>query len=256
MVTTEKNRKKKEKPMFKLETNWILSEPIDFEHKQYLLYDFLQYADKKIEKFEIYPIYTEISLHLANLQSISNEFKSLYFTKVFQNIDDEILISELKYKPLEIKSEKEFDEFNEIVKFAGQKILNYFNIVKSVYTIIYDSISVQITKNEKNFNLNSGFIHMKKGKENHLWIYDIEKRDRLTIDTKMNLTKLDIPENLDDINTLIELHDGRKKLPVFLITATYDFPFEASLIPASKRKVLSYLIQRKTIENLKKQNNE
>ena len=252
MVTTEKRKKKKEKQMFKLETDWILSEPIDLEHKQYLLYDFLQYADKKIEKFEIYPIYTEISLHLANLQSISNEFKSLYFTKIFENIDDEILVSELKYKPLEIKSEKEFDEFNEIVKFAGQKILNYFNIAKSVYTIIYDSISAQIVKNEKNFNLNSGFIHIKKGTENHLWIYDFEKRDRLTVDTKMNLRKIDIPEDVEDINTLIELHDGRKKLPVFLITATYEFPFEASLIPVSKRKILTYLIQKRTIENLKK----
>jgi hypothetical protein len=252
MVTTEKNRKKNKKPMFRLGTDWVFSEPIDFEHKQYLLYDFLQYADKKIEKFEIYPIYTEISLHLANLQSISNEFKTLYFTKEFQNIDDEVLISDLKYKPLNIKSEKEFDEFNEIVKFAGQKILNYFNIVKAVYTIVYDSISVQIIKNPKSQNLDSGFIHLKKGNENHVWIYNIEKRDRLTIDTKMNLTKLDISENVNDINALIEKHDGKKHLPVFLLTATYDFPFEPTLIPAAKRKVLNYLIQKRTIENLKK----
>jgi hypothetical protein len=252
MNDTISRRVKKEKSMFKLDTNWLLSEPIDLEHKQYLLYDFLQYADKKIEKFEIYPIYTEISLHLANLQSISNEFKSLYFTKIFENIDDEILVSEIKYKPLELKSEKEFDEFNEIVKFAGQKVINYFNIAKSVYTIIYDSISVQIVKNEKNFNLNSGFIHIKKGTENYLWIYNFEKRDRLTIDTKMNLIKIDIPNNEEDINMIIELHDERKKLPVFFITATYDFPLEASLIPVSKRKVLNYLIQKRTIENLKK----
>ena len=98
---------KKEKSLFKMNTDWIYSQPIDLEHKQYVLMDFLKYCDKKIDKFEIYPVYTELSIHLANLQSISSEFKTLYFEKKLQNVDDEILLSDLKFKPVPITDEKE-----------------------------------------------------------------------------------------------------------------------------------------------------
>ena len=58
MQDVDVNKVKKEKSLFKMSTNWLFDEPIDFEHKQYVLLDFLKYCDKKIEKFEVYPLYT------------------------------------------------------------------------------------------------------------------------------------------------------------------------------------------------------
>ena len=105
MQDVDVNKAKKEKSLFKMQPDWIYSEPIDLEHKQYVLMDFLKYCDKKIDKFEVYPTYTELSIHLANLQSISGEFKTLYVEKKLFNVDDEILISDLKYKQVPVTDE-------------------------------------------------------------------------------------------------------------------------------------------------------
>jgi hypothetical protein len=184
MNDVETNRVKKEKSLFKMDTNWLFEQPIDFEHKQYILLNFLKYCDKKIERFEVYPIYTELSIHLANLQLISSDFKNIYIEKKIENIDDEILLSELKYRPVTISNEHDFNEINEIVKFSGSKILDYFNTIKAVWTIIYDSISIQ-PKQEVNLFENVGYFYFDKENRRQVWKYQIEINPKLNIDSKM-----------------------------------------------------------------------
>jgi hypothetical protein len=68
----------------------------------------------------------------------------------------------------------------------------------------------------------------------------------------MNIIKMKpqrIELNLEDI--IYEL-DKSKKLPIFELQTTMDFPMETSLIPAFKRKVLNHIIQKNVIKNLKK----
>jgi hypothetical protein len=247
MQDVQTNKVKKEKPLFKMGPDWIYTQPIDLEHKQYVLMDFLKYCDKKIDKFEIYPVYTELSIHLANLQSISGEFKTLYFEKKLFNVDDEILISDLKYKPVPIIDEKDYDEFTEIVKYSGQKVLDYFNMMRAVWTIIYDSISLKIVKNEKNIHELTGYFYSDFKTERKVWKYQIERKERITIDTKMNVILLKQTED----NFVFDF-DTEKKLPIFELKAVYDFPLESSTLPVFKRKILNYIIQKNTIKNLKK----
>ena len=247
MNDVETNKVKKEKPLFKMGPEWIYTQPIDLEHKQYVLMDFLKHCDKKIDKFEVYPTYTELSIHLANLQSISGEFKTLYFEKKLFNVDDEILISDLKFKPVPIIDEKDYDEFTEIVKYSGQKVLDYFNMMKAVWNIVYDSISLKIIKNEPNIHELTGYFYSDFQTGRKVWKYQIERKERITIDTKMNVILLKQTED----NFVFDF-DIEKKLPIFELKAVYDFPLESSILPAFKRKILNYIIQKNTIKNLKK----
>ena len=247
MQDVETNRVKKEKSLFKMGPEWIYTERIDLEHKQYVLLDFLKYCDKKIEKFEVYPTYTELSIHLANLQSISSEFKTLYFEKKLFNVDDEILISDLKFKPVPIIDEKDYDEFTEVVKYSGQKVLDYFNMMKAVWNIVYDSISLKLVKNEKNIGEMTGYFYCDFQTGRKVWKYLIEKKERLTIDNKMNVILVKPKEDNFEFD-----FDVEKKLPIFELKAAYDFPLESSLLPAFKRKILNYIIQKNTLKNLKK----
>ena len=247
MNDVETNRVKKEKSLFKMGPEWIYTQPIDLEHKQYVLMDFLKHCDKKIDKFEVYPTYTELSIHLANLQSISSEFKTLYFEKKLFNVDDEILISDLKFKPVPIIDEIDYDEFTEIVKFSGQKVLDYFNMMKAVWNIVYDSISLKIIKNEKNVGELTGYFYSDFETGKKVWKYQIEKKERLTIDSKMNVILVKPKED----NFVFDF-DIDKKLPIFELKAVYDFPLESSILPAFKRKILNYIIQKNTLKNLKK----
>ena len=136
------------------------------------------------------------------------------------------------------------------VAFGVKKVLDYFNIVKAVWTIVYDSISLKVIKNEKNYEEFQGYFYYDKDGKRMVWKYQIENRGRLTIDSKMNIILVKTIEIGDD--NIIEYFDFQKRLPIFEVTTTMDYPMQTSLIPAFKRKILNYTIQRNTILNLKR----
>jgi hypothetical protein len=89
---------RKKKISFKLNPEWMFKEPLDFEYNKYTLLDYLQKCDQSFDKFELYPNFVELSLHLANVQSISKENTLLLTNKKFESFDDEILVKELTPK--------------------------------------------------------------------------------------------------------------------------------------------------------------
>ena len=70
---------RRKKISFKLDPEWMVKEPMDFEFNKYTLLDYLQKCDESFDKFELYPNFVELSLHLANIQSVSKE-KTLLLT--------------------------------------------------------------------------------------------------------------------------------------------------------------------------------
>jgi hypothetical protein len=119
--------------------------------------------------------------------------------------------------------------------------------MKAVWNIVYDSISLKIIKNEKNIHELTGYFYSDFQTERKVWKYQIERKERITIDTKMNVILLKQTED----NFVFDF-DIEKKLPIFELKAVYDFPLESSILPAFKRKILNYIIQKNTLKNLKK----
>ena len=90
-----------------MNTDWVFQEPIDFEHKQYVLLDFLQKMDKQLQNLKLYPNFQQISLHLASINLITEKGQYLTLTRLLKDPDDEILISDLlaNSQPLFTKEE-------------------------------------------------------------------------------------------------------------------------------------------------------
>lgn len=238
--------KSKKKIDFRKNTEWLYSEPVDLEHKQYLLLDFLKKCDKKIEKFELYPLYSEVSLQLANIHAINSEFKTLYHEKDFKSDDDEILLSELKFKPVPIEKENDFEEFNKILQFAAPKIFEYFNIVKSVSTLVYDAISVTIRKNNEKYRSERGYFYYVEDSNVYLWEYFIENNSVLKIDNKVihKLVSKTISEGF--IQKLDLLGND---YPIFEVATLTQFPLDSTLLPIFKKKILSHIIHKSSLLN-------
>ena len=91
---------RRKKIEFQLDPEWMLKEPVDFEFNKYRLLDYIQKCEKRFENLEIYPDFVEVSLHLANLQSLVKEKTLLLTDKKFSSCDDEILLKELYPKNL------------------------------------------------------------------------------------------------------------------------------------------------------------
>lgn len=252
---------RKKKISFKLNPEWMYKEPLDFEYNKYTLLDYLQKCDKSFDKFELYPDFVELSLHLANIQSISKENTLLLTNKKFESPDDEILVKELQPKKPRKLTEKEENELDKTLKFSGPKLFDAFNIAKSIWNIAFESIDLYIRKNKNNLVSGSGYIFFYRKSEEKLYVWEYEiktdKKDQTTNKTHLELIS---EGNIDD-KTLTDIIDSNsrwsqteyyKDLPIFEIKCSQNFPFEETMVPIIKRKVMSYIFQ---VVNFEKLNN-
>jgi len=252
---------RKKKILFKLNPEWMFKEPLDFEYNKYTLLDYLQKCEKGFDKMEVYPDFVELSLHLANLQSIVKENTLLLTNKKFESCDDEILVKELiAKKPRELSKEEE-NELSETIKFSGSKLFDAFNMAKAIWNIAYDSVDVQIKKNKAGLVSGSGYIfyYQKDTESLFVWEYQIKKpkTDNQNNKTYINLiyngpvdelTMTNIIDTFSTWNTTDFYHN----LPIFEMKCSQKLPMEQTIIPIMKRKVMAYVFQ---VVNFEKINN-
>jgi hypothetical protein len=203
----------------------------------------------------------ELSLHLANIQSIVKENTLLLTDKKFESFDDEILVKELIPKKPRKLSQEEEQELDKTIKYSGPKLFDAFNIAKSIWNIAFESIDLYLRKNRNSLVAGTGYIffYRKQNEKLYVWEYEIrpDKKDKSTNRTYLNL----IYDGLVDEFTLTEIIDTfskwnqtdyYKELPIFEIKCSQNFPFEQTMVPIIKRKVMSYIFQ---VVNAEKINN-
>jgi hypothetical protein len=249
---------KKKKIPFKLNPEWMFKEPVDFEYNKYTLLGYLQKCENRFEKFEIYPDFIELSLHLANIQSLIKENTLLLTEKKFEDCDDEILIKELYSKiPPKLKDEEQ-EEINKTLKFSTNKVFDTFNLGKSIWNIVYDNIQITLKKNKENISSKFGFAVFfdKKNEKVFIWEYNIKKVSKKDINFKTYLNLIyEGSENEKTLTSIIgentSLKEGEqfKFQPIFEVKSSQDFPMKETLVPMIRRKIMSYISQ---IVNLKK----
>jgi hypothetical protein len=237
---------------FKLNPEWMFKEPVDFEYNKYTLLDYLQKCEKSFDNLKIYPDFVELSLHLANSQSISKEKIILSTNKKFESCDDEILLKELVPKKQPKLTKEEEIELQKTLNFSTIKLMDTFNIAKSIWNIAFDNVHINIKKNKENTKLELGYItyHQKEKKHMIVWEYEIKSSTKDAQNTKVIIRKI-YSDALDEetLNKIIESNSTWKKedylkhLPVFEVKTDQEFPLEETLVPIMKRKLMAYLIQ-------------
>ena len=105
---------RRKKIQFLMNTDWMFEKPIDQEYKEYKLLSYFQKMGEKLDKLELYPSFIELSLHLMNVQALVRDHKIVYTDKKLTNVDDEILVKDLKVRELPEMSNEELQEFKKI----------------------------------------------------------------------------------------------------------------------------------------------
>lgn len=251
---------RKKKITFKLDPEWMLKEPVDFEFNKYTLLDYIQKCEERFEKLQIYPDFVELSLHLANLQSLSKEKTLLLTDKKFSSCDDEILLKELYPKKPRELSEVESEELDKTISFSGVKLFDAFNIGKSIWNLAFDNINIQIKKNRDNLHLGKGFCYYFNSVENKVfvWEYEIKKGRKKDIGHRTNISLIyenelknsTIGQVIQTFSTWVEKLNV-EELPIFEVKSKISFPMEQTFVPIVKRKILSFIFQIINAELLK-----
>lgn len=250
-------KRTKNKVKFVMDTDWIFDGVIDSEQKQYVLLSYFQKLNKNLEDIKIYPMFTEISLHLANIQTLINQDKIIYSDKKLTSFDDEFLLSDLKAKDIPVLADDEVVEYRKVLQYSLPKFQEYFQIVKSIWVVVFEATQVAVKKNKNYLNSNTGFFYFCDGTNNFVWKYTTRKVRGFENTTKTNI-KLIYNEPISDL-TIIEIISNfvtsetkskGKKFPILEVSCDNIFPFEETMIPIFKRKVMSYISQ--SVKNEKK----
>lgn len=234
----------------RLPLDWILQDPIDMEHKEYVLLDYISKVDKELEGFKLYPTFQELSLHLANLRSITEKLKRIELKVVPEEVDDEILLNNISYVNLTGFTNDELKEIVKISKDASGRMKDFFLIAKSIWSIVFDSVLV-IQKNkhfkitEKNYK--EGFLYFEYGNKKYFYKYNINK-----IDPKFDEKKCTF--KLLNKGSEIDIESKLESSVVFVANFDDEFPLEGCLLSIIKRKVINYIAQTIKLEELKESN--
>ena len=225
-----------------MNTDWVFQEPIDFEHKQYVLLDFLQKMDKQLQNLKLYPNFQQISLHLASINLITEKGQFLTLNRVLKDPDDEILISDLMANNLPLFTQEEIMEIYKVCLYSNERIKDFFNQAKALWDVANDSISIEAIQNPKNIEPKQGLFFIKDNGLTHLYEFIIKPIKKDVVETKLLEVKRPLIKNIND-------PDIHKNLIVFKVHHTEQFPFKETLLPIAKRKVMNYVIQSKLIKN-------
>jgi len=241
---------KKNTKNFIMDTDWLFQGIIDAEQKEYVLLNYFQKLNQNLEDVKMYPMFIELSLHLGNIQTLLTKNQILYTDKKFKSPDDEIVISDLKVKQIPDMNDDEFKEYQKILKYSQPKLFDYFNIAKSIWSVVYDSINVTVKKNKKNIKNKSGFFYYKNENHIYVWKYTTTKVPKTKNQTRTKL--LEIYNGPIDSLTIQNIlskfsknyqKDEESKYTIFEVSCSHIFPIEETLLPIFKRKILTVIAQ-------------
>ena len=156
-------------------------------------------------------------------------------------------------------TDDEMKEFIEILTYSAPRMFEYFNIAKSVWTIVFDSVDMKIKKNQKNVLFPKGFFYYvdEKTKKYYVWQYIIKKETKQNPEKMSNITliyndlinDLTLTKIISNFSTF-EPSDI-KVSPVFHMTSSSEFPIDETLYPMFKRRVAAHISQTKISEQYK-----
>lgn len=253
-----------------LNFNWFKQDPIDLEHKQYILLDYLKKVKGEFDHYKLYPSFQEISLHLANTTKILEDQKFIFLKNKDKEIDDEILISDLGRRKINV-NEDEMQEINKIAKFSKDKLTQYFLLGKSLWTVLYDSVDVIVTSNEENikdFKTSRGFFEFNYRDEYYVYEFLLKRIDEKKPENKCHLFKLHQGEKVEMKDIILthstitpSINASREEQVLFYPTfkvnfASDEFPLEGSLLSLTRRKIMNYIFQTVSMRDLEENEKE
>jgi hypothetical protein len=140
--------------------------------------------------------------------------------------------------------------------------MEYFNVAKSIWTIVFDSLDMVIKRNKKNVLHQKGFFYyIDNEKKYYVWEYIMKK------ETKQNpqqMIKIElIYDNLINdltiskiINKFSSFDSIDKKMgPIFYMISSGIFPIQETLLPMFKRRIAGHISQTKKYEQVMQNKN-
>jgi len=234
--------------MKSLGANWFIEGSIDFEHKKYILLDYLQEINRHFDRSKLYPNLTDLVFHYNNLLDFKRNKNVMQqaFPQRLTQADIEAL--KLTYQKM-VEDDSTMREIESIISFALYKMDPAIQTGKEIYDFVESRLSIDPIGVVPLMPYN-GYFSLRNGKERTNWIYEYQITLFENKDDKfrgINIQFIDTYEQ-SITNTpefiKLDLINKRKHLPnpaVYYVSSDITFPLEQTLLPVAKRSLVKYI---------------
>lgn len=234
--------------MRQLGINWFIEGSIDFEHKKYILLDYLREINRHFDKSRLYPNLGDLIFHYNNLLDFKRN-KTLMQQAFPQRLTQaDIAALKLTYQKI-VQDDQTMREIEGIISYAIGKIDPAIQLGREIYDFVESCINIDPVGLVPLMPYH-GYFSLRNGHErtNHIYEYQItifeNKEDRYR---GINVTHIDTYEQ-SFINTpetvKLNLIRQRRHLPnpaVYYVQSDISFPLEQTLLPVAKRSLVKFI---------------
>ncbi|ASU36621.1 hypothetical protein [Mucilaginibacter xinganensis] len=234
--------------MKSLGINWFIEGSIDFEHKKYVLLDYLQQINRHFDKSKLYPTITDLIFHFNNLLYFKKNKTMLQqaFPQRLTKADIEAV--KLTYQKI-VDDDNSMREIEQIISYALQKMDPAIQTGKEIYDFVESRLNIDPVGIVPLLPYH-GYFSLRNGGERTNFIYEFQITIFENKDDKyrgININYVDTWEQ-SITNTpealKLDLIRRNKHLPnpaVYYVQSDITFPLEQTLLPVAKRSLVKYI---------------
>lgn len=216
---------------------WFTQEPIDFEHKQYVLLAYLQEVEKEFADNKMYPAMQDLYNQVNTMQRFRNNRDNiLERLRTIKNINPSTMQFEYMYPNIGM----EMEELDSIIEFAEPRLKYWMDkvgaaCVKIMSGLRWYPVGIIPTYTDE------GFVTIITGPRQSCYRYSVSK----VVIAEENCVAVNIEfvtERASAIKQLEELKSELSKttdlpVPMMIAVETEPYPSNETLVPIIKRLI-------------------
>jgi hypothetical protein len=234
--------------MKELSKNWFIEGSIDFEHKKYILLDYLQEINRHFDRSKLYPNLTDLIFHFNNLVYFKKN-KSILQQAFPQRLTQaDIDAVKLTYQKI-VDDDSSIKEIELIITFALQQMDPAIQTGKEIYDFVEKCLYIDPVGIVPLMPYH-GYFSLRNGKEKTHGIYEYQITIFENKDDKYRGINIQFIETYEESITktpeAVKLDLIRRNLympnpAVYYVQSDITFPLEQTLLPVAKRSLVKYI---------------
>lgn len=234
--------------MKSLGTNWFIEGSIDFEHKKYVLLDYLQEINRHFDKSKLYPNLTDLIFHFNNLLYFKKNKTMLQQAFPQRLTQADLDAVKLTYQKI-VDDDNSMKEIESIITYALQQMDPAIQTGREIYDFVESHLNIDPIGIVPLMPY-QGYFSLRNGRERTNWIYEYHITIFENKDDKFRGININFIETWEQSITntpealKLDLIRRNQYLPnpaVYYVQSDITFPLEQTLLPVAKRSLVKYI---------------
>src|SRR3569623_214027 len=158
--------------MKSLGINRFIEGSIDFEHKKYILLDYMQEINRHFARSRLYPNLTDLLFHYNNLLDFKHDKSTLQRSFPQRMTQADIEAVKLTYEKI-IQDDASMHEIESIISYALYKMNPAIQTGKEIYDFVESHLNIDPIGLVPLMPYN-GYFSLRNGKERTNWVYEYQ----------------------------------------------------------------------------------